>query len=79
MSTSARAICFVARKGGYHLYRIPGIVIATDGTLLAYATARDQDIWDYGNYKTVMRRSTDGGENLEPDGGVHGRGQSDRR
>jgi len=36
-------------------------VMTLDGTLLAYATARDADIWDYGNYETVLRRSTDGG------------------
>src|SRR3990172_2630837 len=52
---------FVARQGGYHTYRIPGMVMTLDGTLLAYATARDGDIWDYGNYDTVLRRSTDGG------------------
>jgi sialidase-1 len=57
---------FTARQGGYHTYRIPGIVRTLDGTLLAYATARDADIWDYGNYDTVMRRSTDGGKTWGP-------------
>jgi len=57
---------FIARRGGYHTYRIPGIVMTLDGTLLAYATARDGDIWDYGNYDTVLRRSTDGGKTWSP-------------
>jgi len=43
---------FTARQVGYHTYRIPGLVVTLDGTLLAYAAARDADIWDYGNYAT---------------------------
>jgi sialidase-1 len=57
---------FVAREGGHHAYRIPGIVRTLDGTLLAYAAARDKDLWDYGDYDTVLRRSTDGGETWSP-------------
>ena len=57
---------FAARQGGYHTYRIPGLVMTLDGTLLAYATARDADIWDYGNYDTVLRRSSDGGRTWSP-------------
>jgi sialidase-1 len=57
---------FTARQGGYHTYRIPGMVITLDGTMLAYVAARDADIWDYGNYDTVLRRSTDGGKTWSP-------------
>ena len=57
---------FTARQGGYHTYRIPGLVMTLDGTLLAYVTARDADIWDYGNYDTVVRRSDDGGRTWSP-------------
>ena len=64
--TVQKSDLFVARQGGYHTYRIPGIVMTLDGTLLAYATARDKDIWDYGNYDTVLRRSTDGGKTWSP-------------
>ena len=42
------------------------MVMTLDGTLLAYATAHDADIWDYGNYDTVLRRSTDGGKTWSP-------------
>jgi sialidase-1 len=34
--------------------------------LLAYAAARDEDLADYGDYDTVLRRSTDGGETWGP-------------
>lgn len=61
-----RSDLFVARQDGYHTYRIPGMVMTLDGTLLAYATVRDADIWDYGNYDTVLRRSTDGGKTWSP-------------
>lgn len=57
---------FTARQGGYHTYRIPGIIQTLDGTWLAFATARDADIWDYGNYDTVLRRSTDSGKTWGP-------------
>ena len=29
---------------------------------LAYVAAHDEDIWDYGDYDTVLRHSTDGGK-----------------
>jgi len=57
---------FTARQGGYHTYRIPGLVETLDGTLLAFATARNEDIWDYGNYDTVLRRSGDKGQTWSP-------------
>jgi sialidase-1 len=57
---------FTARQGGYHTYRIPGMVRTLDGTLLAYVAGRDQDIWDYGNYDTILRRSTDNGQTWSP-------------
>lgn len=53
---------FTARQGGYYTYRIPGIIETLDGTLLAFVTARDKDIWDYGNYDVLIRRSSDGGK-----------------
>lgn len=64
--TVQKSDLFVARQGGYHTYRIPGMVRTLDGTLLAYVTGRDKDIYDYGNYDTVLRRSTDGGKTWSP-------------
>jgi sialidase-1 len=57
---------FVAGRGGYFCYRIPGIVRTADGTLLAYAEARKDTGEDYDNIDLVLRRSRDGGVNWGP-------------
>jgi len=57
---------FEANTGGYALYRIPGIVITTKGTLLAYCEARQSLKGDWGKIDILMRRSTDGGKTWEP-------------
>src|SRR5437762_2156209 len=53
---------FEAGKGGYTLYRIPGIVVTSKGTLLAYCEARKSDKGDWGAIDLLLRRSTDGGK-----------------
>ncbi len=53
---------FEAGKDGYSLYRIPGIVVTTKGTVLAYCEARKSDRGDWGPIDVLMRRSTDGGK-----------------
>jgi sialidase-1 len=53
---------FEGDKGGYHLYRIPGIVVTKQGTILAYTEARRTSGGDWDMIDIVMRRSTDGGE-----------------
>ncbi|MBI1310287.1 exo-alpha-sialidase [bacterium] len=57
---------FVANEGGYKLYRIPGIVVTTRGTVLAYCEARKSDRGDWGPIDVLMRRSTDGGRTWQP-------------
>ncbi len=57
---------FVAGKGGYKLYRIPGIVVTRSGTILAYCEARKSDSGDWGIIDVLLRRSTDGGETWLP-------------
>ena len=52
---------YVAGEGGYHTYRIPSIVAAPDGTLLAFAEGRQANASDSGDIDLVMKRSTDGG------------------
>lgn len=47
--------------GGYAQYRIPAIVAAGDGTLLAFCEARKSAGGDWGTIDIMMRRSTDGG------------------
>lgn len=52
---------FTARTGGYHHYRIPGIISTKQGTLLAYCEARKTS-GDWADIDILMRRSTDGGK-----------------
>lgn len=57
---------FEAGKGGYGLYRIPGIVVTSKGTVLAYCEARKNASTDWGHIDVVLRRSTDGGRTWSP-------------
>lgn len=53
---------FKAGEGGYTLYRIPGMVVTSKGTVLAYCEARKSDRGDWGPIDILLRRSTDGGK-----------------
>jgi len=53
---------FEAGKEGYSLYRIPGIVVTKQGTLLAYCEARKSSVGDWGTTDILLRRSTDAGK-----------------
>lgn len=50
---------------GYTLYRIPGIVVTANGSVLAYAEARKFTVADRGEIEIHMRRSTDGGKSWD--------------
>jgi sialidase-1 len=52
---------FHSGTGGYALYRIPGLVVTSKGTLLAYSEARKSERGDWGPIDIVLRRSIDGG------------------
>ncbi len=52
---------FEADKGGYKLYRIPGLVVARSGVLLAYCEARKTGKSDWDTIDIMLRRSLDGG------------------
>ena len=52
---------FEARTGGYHVYRIPGLVVTPQGSVLAHTEARKGRGGDWDPIDIVMRRSTDGG------------------
>lgn len=55
-------IVFQKGENGFDTYRIPAIVQAADGTLLAFAEARKNSRSDTGNIDLVLKRSTDGGK-----------------
>jgi sialidase-1 len=50
---------------GVTRYRIPGIVVTSKGTVLAYAEARRNDSSDWGEIEIHLRRSVDGGKTWE--------------
>jgi sialidase-1 len=56
---------FEAGKGGYFLYRIPGIVVTERGTVLAYCEARRNSGSDWDDIDLLVRRSTDGGRTFD--------------
>lgn len=51
--------------GGNKGYRIPGLVVTTRGTILAYCEARRDNLSDWGEITIMLRRSTDGGKTWE--------------
>ncbi len=57
---------FVAGTGGYHSYRIPGIVMSTKGTLLAFCEGRRDSLSDRGDIDMLLRRSFDRGRTWQP-------------
>jgi sialidase-1 len=61
-----RTDVFPAGLHGIALYRIPGIVVTPNGSVLAYAEARNNSRSDWGEFKIYLRRSTDGGKTWEP-------------
>lgn len=57
---------FTEGADGFVLYRIPGIVVTSKGTALAYCEARKFTNADRGEIEIHMRRSTDGGMTWSP-------------
>ena len=56
---------FAANTEGIRTYRIPGMVVTTKGTVLAYCEARKNNSSDWGEIEVHLRRSTDGGKTWE--------------
>lgn len=52
---------FVSGTDGYKSYRIPAIIRAPDGDLLAFCEGRRNGASDFGNIQVVMKRSHDNG------------------
>src|SRR5438874_13810792 len=57
---------FVAGTEGYHTFRIPALITAKDGTLLAICEGRKTGRGDHGDVDLVQKRSTDGGKTWSP-------------
>ncbi len=52
---------FVSGRDGYHTYRIPAIIRARNGDLLAFCEGRKNGGGDSGDIDLLLKRSTDGG------------------
>ena len=55
------SVPFVSGTQGYNTFRIPAVVRAKNGTVLAFAEGRVESAGDTGAIRVVQRRSTDGG------------------
>lgn len=53
---------FVSGQGGYHTYRIPAVIRAANGSLLAFCEGRKSAGGDSGNIDLLLKRSSDGGK-----------------
>jgi sialidase-1 len=58
----SETLLFQEDTDGFKLYRIPGIVVTSNGTILAYCEARKYTEADRGEIEIHMRRSTDAGQ-----------------
>jgi len=56
---------FNAGVGGYHTYRIPALVVAPNGTILAFCEGRRNSARDDDDIDIVLRRSSDSGNTWE--------------
>lgn len=62
-----RTVLWHAGDAGYDTYRIPGVIVASDGTVIAYANARRHlKDGDWSDSDIMVRRSTDGGKHWTP-------------
>ena len=56
-----QSVVFKSGDDGYAIYRIPAIIKAPGGDLLAFCEGRVNNGGDFGNIDIVMKRSADGG------------------
>jgi sialidase-1 len=59
-------VLFQQKSEGYSCFRIPAVVHATNGDVLAFAEGRVADCGDDGDIDIVLRRSSDGGKTWGP-------------
>jgi sialidase-1 len=61
-----RTVVFERGEGLYHTYRIPSIIAAANGELVALCEGRKSSASDAGDIDLVCRRSSDGGQTWGP-------------
>ncbi len=63
-TSAAQVPNYIFQKGddGYACFRIPAVITAPDGSVLAFAEGRKDSCSDTGDVDLVMKRSTDNGE-----------------
>ena len=61
-----QSVPYTAGVDGYASYRIPAVISAADGSVLAFAEGRRAGTADSGNIDVVLRRSSDGGCSWTP-------------
>lgn len=69
---------FRAGQDGYHTYRIPALIVSSQGTLLAFCEGRKTDRNDHGDVDLVLKRSTDGGKTWSQQQLVHEEGGAEK-
>lgn len=57
-----QVLVFERGEGGYHSFRIPAVIRAADGALLAFCEGRRESLGDAGDIDLLMKRSVDGGK-----------------
>jgi sialidase-1 len=60
--TPTKQVVYKSGADGYHTYRIPGVVVTDQGTLLAFCEGRKTGRGDHGDLDLVLKRSEDGGK-----------------
>lgn len=63
---------FQSGLDGYHTYRIPALIAAGNGDLLAFCEGRRNSSRDHGDVDLMLKRSTDGGQTWSAQKVVYG-------
>tara|TARA_R110002111_G_C5999101_1_gene372917 strand:+ start:162 stop:1319 length:1158 start_codon:yes stop_codon:yes gene_type:complete len=62
LKTVTETVVFQRGESGYHSFRIPALIVSPQGTLLAFAEGRKNNLNDSGDIDLVLKRSTDQGK-----------------
>lgn len=60
--TLEKSDLFTAGENGYETFRVPGMVVTGEGSILVYCEARRGSASDWADIDILLRRSTDGGK-----------------